>query len=462
MAEDLPKVAWAPQSGPQEAFVNCPAFDVLYGGARGGGKTDAMLGDWALHANRFGQHARGLFVRREIPQLDAAIARSKAIYYPLGAEWGEQAKRWTFPNGAMLNFRPLEREDDAEKYQGHEYTRIYAEELTNWASSGGVDRLKATLRSSAGVPVGFRASANPGGVGHLWVKQRYVDPAPFGMELLTGEGGQARVFIPAKLSDNRILTDADPGYADRLKTAGSASLVRAWLNGDWDIVEGAFFDTWSASKHVVRPFEIPKTWPRFRSMDWGSARPFSVGWWAVAMDAKDNIPRGCLVRYREWYGAKSANVGLKMTADDVALGIKQREVGDTVTHGVCDPAMSKEDGGPSIMQRMALKGVHWRPADNSRVAGWDQVRARLNGEDGKPMVVTFSTCVDSVRTLPALQHDRSRPEDVDTDGEDHAGDEWRYACMSRPYKPPVERKDARGPNDRYRRTQQPADSWRVA
>jgi hypothetical protein len=151
-----------------------------------------------------------------------------------------------------------------------------------------------------------------------------------------------------------------------------------------------------------------------------------------------------------------------MTADDVALGIKAREAGDTVTHGVCDPSMSKEDGGPSIMQRMALKGVHWRPADNSRVAGWDQVRARLNGEDGKPMIVTFSTCVDTVRTLPALQHDRSRPEDVDTDGEDHAGDEWRYACMSRPYKPPVERKDARGPNDRYRRTQQPADSWRVA
>jgi hypothetical protein len=133
----------------------------------------------------------------------------------------------------------LEREDDAEKYQGHSYTRIYGEELTNWASPRGLDRLKATLRSSSGVPVGFRASANPGGPGHQWVKARYIDPAPAGYRILNDEGGQTRVFVPSRLADNKILTAADPEYANRLKSAGPEAVVRAWLEGDWDVVEGA-------------------------------------------------------------------------------------------------------------------------------------------------------------------------------------------------------------------------------
>lgn len=446
---------WRPQHGPQHALVKCPIFEVFYGGARGGGKTDAMIGgDWPHHARKYGHHAKGIFFRRELPQLEAAIARSKELYYRLGAEWHEQKKTWTFPDGASLKFRPLERDSDAEKYQGHDYTRVYFEELTNYPDPKPVMKIKATLRSGAGVPVGFRATGNPGGPGHQWVKSRYIDPAPDGMRVITDEYGLERVFIPAKVSDNQILVDNDPQYITRLKQSGSESLVRAWLEGDWDVVEGAFFDNWRHDLHVLRPFEIPEEWSRIRSGDWGSARPFSVGWWAIVPDFTQVngvwLPRGAMVRYREWYGCKDGepNVGLKLTAEDVAQGVADREAGETIKDAVLDPAAFANDGGPSIAERMFTHAkVTWRRADNKRVAragalgGWDQMRARLNGEDfgepygQRPMIYTFTTCVDSIRTIPALQHDDTNAEDVDTDGEDHAGDEWRYACMSRPYQP---------------------------
>ena len=207
---------------------------------------------------------------------------------------------------------------------------------------------------------------------------------------------------------------------------------------------------------MVRPFEIPKDWLRFRSADWGSAAPFSVGWWAVAGDlhtAPDGrtIPRGALVRYREWYGASAPNVGLKLTAEQVAKGIREREAGETITYGVLDPAAFAVDGGPSIAQMMAREGVHFRPADNKRVSqrgslsGWDQMRARMIGSDGVPMLYVFDTCRDFLRTVPALQHDRDRAEDIDTDGEDHVADEARYGCMSRPWVPA---KEPEPPKDR--------------
>lgn len=438
-----PVVIWGPQEGPQSALLTCPVFEVFYGGARGGGKTDGMLGEWAAHAGKYGEYAIGVFFRRELTQLDEAIERSKQIYSKLGADWSEQKKQWTFPNGARLKFRYLEHDKDAENYQGHSYTRVYFEELTNFPDQGPVMKLKATLRSANGVPCRFRATGNPGGPGHHWVKDRYIDPAPLGYKVIT-EDGLSRVFIPSKLTDNPKLTDSDPTYVNRLKQSGSEKLVSAWLDGDWSVVEGAFFSEWNSRKHVITPFAIPSDWNRFRSFDWGSAKPFSVGWWAMVGDdtpiASGVLPRGAMVRYREWYGASAPNVGLKLTAEEVASGIVIREKEKGI-FGVADPAIFSEDGGPSIAQRM--HPVMWRKADNRRVGqkgamgGWDQLRARLKGDGERPMIYTFSTCKDSIRTIPLLQHDKNRPEDVDSDGEDHAGDEWRYACMSRPYTPPA-------------------------
>lgn len=460
--------AWRPQTGPQHALIDCQVFEVFYGGARGGGKTDGMIGgDWPIHAQRYGENARGIFFRREMPQLDAAIDRSKQLYYKLGAEWHEQKKLWTFPNGASLRFRPLERDSDAEKYQGHDYTRVYFEELTNYPDHRPVMKIKATLRSGAGVPCGFRATGNPGGPGHNWVKARYVDPAPGGYKLIDEEG-LSRVFIPAKLTDNKILTAADPLYVARLKQAGSEQLVKAWLDGNWDIIDGAYFDCWSGDM-VIRPFEIPKQWLRFRSFDWGSARPFSCGWWAVAGETYQGIPKGALVRYREWYGARAANEGLKLTAEQVSAGIRDMEAkGEEIAYSVADPAIFAEDGGPSIAERMAP--IYWTRADNKRtpghkqVGGWDQMRQRMQGQDGKPMIYCFDTCADSIRTIPTLQHDTSRPEDLDTNAEDHAADEWRYACMSRPWIRVVD--DGTGKStDRWDKAfndDNDADSWKVA
>lgn len=473
-----PNLVWRPQPGPQHAYIKCPVFEVVYGGARGGGKTDAALGEWAIHAKRYAENAKGLFVRRTRVALEPTIERAKQIFTPLGAQWHEQKSRFVWPNGAILYFRYLERDADADHYQGHDYTRVYIEELTQFASDGPVNKLKATLRSAAGVPTSFRATCNPGGPGHTWVKARYIDPGPWNIirETFTNpfDGSEvtlSRVFIPAKLSDNPKLLDNDPLYVAKLQLSGSAQLVRAWLEGDWSIIEGAFFDSWSA-RNVIRPLELPADWTRFRSFDWGSAKPFSVGWWAVASDAfvadGRRIPRGALIRYREWYGSTGKpNEGLKLTAEQVADTIKAKSQ-ERVLGCVADPAIFAADGGPSIAERMQRRGVIFRRADNKRVpgngamGGWDQMRARIEGTEEGPMLVVFDTCRDFIRTVPVLQHDPSRAEDLDTDGEDHIADETRYACMSRPWLPAPQPQAK--PADRWARREQREGglSWKTA
>jgi len=273
-----------------------------------------------------------------------------------------------------------------------------------------------------------------------------------------------RQFIPALLEDNPSMEENDPGYDARLHGLGSDSLVRAMRYGDWDIVDGAFFDNFRKERHVVRPFAIPAHWLKFRAGDWGSAKPFSFGWYAVASEdyiagPGQVIPRGALVRYREWYGVATdaegkyvPNKGLKMNAEQVGAGVRERDQGDLIAYGVLDPAAFAEDGGPSIAERMSRgtnnNGSTFRRADNKRVTqrgamgGWDQMRARLDGdEDGRAMLFFFETCIHAIRTIPALQHDEDNPEDLDTDMEDHPGDEVRYACMSRPWVRPVRSAD---------------------
>lgn len=467
-------IIWRPNAGPQERLVNLPDTinEVLYGGARGGGKTDGMLGKHAIKASKYGKAVIGVFFRKTREDLKEAIQRSQDIYGPIGARYSGQGKQWVFPNGARLKFEYLSNDTDAQNYQGHNYSDLYFEELQNWGDPTPINKLRATLRAP-GIPCQFHATANPGGPGHQWVKTRYIDPAPDGWKVLwedfedpfTGEVRRLnRLYIPSKITDNPHL---GPQYVATLQQTGSQELVKAWLLGDWSVIDGAFFDNWSNDKHVIRPFKIPDDWHRFRSMDWGSAKPFSVGWWAVVTDdypvenmagKKVILPRGALIRYREWYGVKKdlsgitvPNVGVKMTAEQVAEGIKELEHDDRKVQpditGVIDPATNISDGGPSIRERLHKCGVSFYNADNKRVpsgkalGGWDQLRARLEGEGGRPMLYAFSTCVDLIRTLPALQHDEKRPEDVNTDQEDHAPDEARYAVMSRPYTRPSETPD---------------------
>lgn len=441
---------WSPQAGPQKALVDCPVGEIFFGGARGGGKTDGVLGKWAIKERRYGKDFNAIMFRRTTVSSEDAIERSKQIFRPLGGSYNESKLIWRMPNGGKVSFAYLDSVSDAAEYQGRNVTDVWIEEAGQYPDSTPIDRLFGVMRSATGVPVQMVLTANPGGAGQQWIRERY-QLVPFPMHpkvvdrVLEDGSIHKMAVIPSRITDNKILLDSDPKYLTRLQMVGGKALVKAWLDGDWSAIEGAFFDEWSEARHVLQPFEMPEDWTRFRSADWGSAKPFSVGWWAIAGDTTHIqgkvIPRGAIIRYREWYGcvAGHPNTGLKLTADQVAQGIKDREA-EAVEYGVMDPAAFAQDGGPSIAHRMMDHGVVFRPADNKRVSqrgamgGWDIMRQRLKGDgDGHPMLFCFSTCRDSIRTIPILQHDEKRPEDLDTDMEDHAADEWRYACMSRPW-----------------------------
>lgn len=452
-------IPWRAQEGPQlTAIQKAWVPELLFGGARGGGKTAFLLGDFAQDVpTEAGPYHHGILFRRTYPQLEEVVKQSLEMYpswFGKGnVTWTEKNKTWTWKNGATLRLRFLELDTDWMEYQGHAYTWIGFDELTTWPNPENYLRLKACLRS-ARQEVKYRrtrCSANPGGPGHEWVKEYFgIGRYPKGMTVLTPEDGSGggRLFIPSKVTDNKILLDADPDYVNRLKGLGSPELVRAWLEGDWNVVQGAYFPEFDPSRHVIAPFSVPDSWPRMCAMDWGSAAPFAIYWAAISdgsiLPGGQCYPRGSLVVYREWYGAKGANVGLKLDADEVALGWCDRTpVDEKIQDFVIDPAAFAMNGGPSIAERMMTKAPHgrlsMRRGDNKRIPGWDQVRQRLKGTgDGSPMIYWFATCQHVIRTLPALQHDQTKAEDVDTEGEDHAGDAIRYLCMMRPWLPEPE------------------------
>lgn len=427
---------WAPQPGPQTALIRCPYPEILYGGARGGGKTDGVLGKYLIKSHLLGDKFNAVIFRKEMPSSDDMLDRAIRLYEPIGAKTVESKFTFKMPGGGRVRFRPLANVQDADKYQGQNLSDVCVEEAGLYADSKPIDRLWGALRGSGGAQMIL--TANPGGAGQHWLKERYIDPAPDGMarivRKLPNGAEHLAIFIPSKVQNNRILLEQDPEYINRLYLVGDEKLVDAWLKGDWNAVEGAFFECWS-SDMVIRPVGLPDHWTRIVSFDWGSARPFSVGWWAIASEdyLADGqvIPKGAMVRYREWYGKKAANEGLKLTAEQVGNGIHER-TDEKIHDWIADPAIFAEDGGPSIAERM---GLPFRRADNRRVGkeghmgGWDMMRERMRGG----MIFCFSTCVDSIRTIPVLQHDPNRAEDLDTDSEDHAADEWRYACMSRPW-----------------------------
>lgn len=480
---------WEPQPGPQSLAIAAQfVTELMYGGARGGGKSDYLLGDFLQDVDQ-GDKWRGIIFRRSYPELEELITRAKEIYLPLGAIWKVADKTFVFKSGATLKMRHVETEDDCNKYQGHQYTWIGWDELTNWPNLNSYRKLKACLRSAHGVNnKRIRCSANPGGVGHHEVKAYFVDPAPKGFVLIenTDEDGYTttRMFIPSRVYDNKKLLANDPGYIARLREIGSPELVRAWLEGDWNVITGAYFPEFRTDKHVIAPFTIPRHWLRFRSGDWGTASPFCFLWHAVSdgyqVPGGPYIPDGAIVTYREYYGWNGKpNQGLRWPASRVAVNIVKMETPlpdpfsgrqgprEDCAYGVIDPAAYKEDGGPSVAETMARNGAYHRRADNQRINGWNQVRERLCGSDGNPdvdngvgtpMWYVFDTCVHIIRTLPALQHDLNNPEDCDTDGEDHAPDALRYGFMSRPWKRPAPANDT-GPPIKTLQTATMADIW---
>lgn len=453
-------IAWQPQPGPQVALVTCPVFEVFYGGARYGGKTDGFLGDFAIHAGIYGKHAHGVFLRRRARGLDQVVARGTEIFGKLGARWvGGATSAFVFPNGATLKIRHLWNAKDADLYQGHSYTRVYFEELTHWPTPDAYLAMLATLRSPHGVPVGVRSNANPGGLGHEWVKARFVSPAPLGYRVLNDEKtGTERVFIPARIEHNVIGTHGDPTYKERLRATAPVHLREAWMEGNWDIVPGGFFaDVWNPDKHILGagrfdPKKIPATWRFRRSFDWGWAKPSSLGLWAISdgtavPGCAVHFPRGSAVRVGEWYtvrrqpnGLPEPNVGLKLNNDRLGAGIYERSKGRTWDGCVADPSIFTAEGGKSIYEQLrdgakkAGGGLLFSPADNARIPGWARMHD-LFEESAKeraesPGFWITERCTDFIRTVPSLMSDEKDPDDIDTEGEDHTGDEARYLAMS--------------------------------
>ena len=471
----------------QGLALETEATEVLYGGAAGGGKSHLMRVAALLWCAAIPGLQVYLFRRVREDLIKNHMEGPKGFRAML-APWvlcgfvrivDDEIRFW---NGSKIYLCHCKDEKDIYKYQGAEIHVLLIDELTHFTESmyrflrSRVRMVGLTVKPEwAGRFPRILAGANPGNIGHLWVKQTFVDSSDsYDVRVVSPEdGGMKRQFIRAMLEDNPSMTSDDPGYETKLAGLGSKTLVQAMRHGDWDVIEGAFFDCWDQTRHVIRPISLPDGVIRFMSGDWGSAKPFSFGWWAVLPDVmtvenavgnKLVLPRGCMVRYREWYGAKSANVGLKLTAEEVAKGILEREPkAEKLQYRVIDPATFTEDGGKSIEQRMREASMEenrtlaFRRADNSRVpgrgamGGWDQVRQRMKGdEDGHPMLVVFSNCHDFIRTVPALQHDKDRAEDIDTDGEDHAGDETRYACNSRPWARRIAVPDERTNRSGYR------------
>lgn len=276
-----------------------------------------------------------------------------------------------------------------------------------------------------------------------------------------------RQFIPAKLSDNPYLTRDDPEYANRLSGLGAENLVRAMLDGDWDIVAGQAFEKLRREVHGIEPFIPPDDWMVFGSLDWGSSRPFSFGLWTVsngnALPDGRVYRRGAMIRFDEWYGWNGKpNEGLRMEVKEVAEGILKK-CKRKPSYVVADPSMWKVDGGPSHAEMMNRSGLVLRKADNSRHAGYLELRGRIAGDGSGPMLYATTNCYNGFwRTMPDLVLDRNDPEDVETDNqEEHCFDETRYACMSRPWIQAAKETEVKP--DRWMKFEEKTeDNWKTA
>ena len=353
------------------------------------------------------------------------------------ASYNDSKKNITFPNGSRILFRYCDNEKDADRFQGTEVDVLFIDEATH-QSEDKYKKLSACVRGVNKFPKRIYLSMNPGGEGHHWVKRLFID-----QKYNDGENPDDYIFIQSLVTDNKALMESDPDYIRQLE-ALPPKLRKAWLEGDWNIFEGMFFEDfvdrpehyedrqWS---HVIEPFEIPDGWKIYRSFDWGYNKPFSCGWWAVDFD-------GVVYRILELYGCtKTANEGVKWTPPKVFEEIHRIETehrwlkGKQII-GIADPAIWDAETGESIADVAAKYHVFFQKGDNKRIPGWLQLHYRFAfSDDGYPMMYIFKNCKAFIRTIPLLQYDEHKPEDLDTDGEDHCADEVRYFLMSRPIQP---------------------------
>ena len=459
------KILFEPNPGPQTDFLAAPEREVLYGGAAGGGKSYALIIDPLRYCNN--KNFNALILRRTNDELRELIHKSQEMYpnaYP-GAKWMEKKSQWVFPSGARIWMTYLEQDKDVLRYQGQAFTYIGIDELTQYATPYAWDYLRSRLRTAdPSLPVFMRATTNPGGPGHVWVKKMFIDPStpgrPFwATDITTGEtltypsrhskAGQplfSRRFVPAKLLDNPYLYEA--GDYEAMLLSLPEVQRKQLLEGSWDIAEGAAFSEFDRRVHVIDPFEIPNSWRKFRACDYGYASASGVLWFTV------DPTNETLIVYRELYVSK-------VPAKELAHMVLEAEYGESIHYGVLDSSLwhKRGDTGPSLAEQMIVEGCRWRPSDRSRgsrVAGKNELHRRLqvDEESGRAGIEILSNCTNLIAQLPTLPMDKTNPEDVNTKVEDHLYDALRYGIMTRPKSRSVFDFSGGPPNQRW----QPADA----
>ena len=451
----IKQVIWRPQPK-QLAFMQRPEDEALYGGAAGGGKSDSLVIE-ALRQVHI-PHYKALILRKTFPQMSELVEKTLRYYkqaFP-GAKYNGSTHTWTFPSGAKIVFGSMQHVQDRTNYQGKAYDFIGFDELTHFTWEEYSYMMSRNRPNGPGTRVYMRATANPGGVGHGWVKERFVTPAPAGTRIVERvkvrrpDGSEmveqrSRIFIPSTVFDNQALLDNDPKYLVALGALPEAE-KQALLYGNWDSFSGQVFTEWRNDPahyqdqrwtHVIEPFEIPSHWKLWRGYDFGYAKPFSVGWYAADEE-------GRIYRIKELYGCTGQpNEGIRAEPAEQARMIREAEENDPrlrgrIIQGIADPAIFDASYGQSVADVMEQRPyfLHWRPGDHTRIAGKMQLHYRLAfGEDGRPMFQVFNTCRHFIRTIPSLVYDERNVEDIDTTQEDHIYDECRYVLMDNPISP---------------------------
>lgn len=406
-----------------------------YGGARGGGKSWSVREKSKFFCFRY-SGIRVLIVRRTYPELVRNHILTLRAQLAGIAQYNTSDKMFTFPNGSTITFGYCRNDADLGQYQGAEYDIIFFDEATHLTEN----QLKIIAATNRGVnkfPKRIYYTCNPGGPGHAYIKRLFIDKV-----YVDNEKPEDYTFIQALVDDNKILMEMSPDYVDNLDNLPPQKR-KAWREGRWDIFEGQFFEEFvdapqhykdRRNTHVIEPFDIPPSWPIYRSFDWGYRKPFSCDWWAV-----DHDGRAYLI-YQYYGRTKTPNEGLKKSPHEVFKEIRKKErelkwLRGKKIQGVADPAIWNSQTGESIAEVADMYGVYFEKADNSRLSGWMQCHYRMKfDENGYPMVYFFNHCKDAIRTLQVLQYSEKHVEDLDTDGEDHFADSFRYFCMARPLK----------------------------
>lgn len=451
---DLSKI-----SDKQYRFLTDGHRHVGYGGARGGGKSWAVRTKAKILAAVYAG-IKVLIVRRTFPELlNNHINQLREELHGL-AKFNKSEKVFTFPNGSTIKFGYCNCDGDLGQYQGAEYDVIFLDEATQLQEEW-IKKINACVRGVNNFPKRTYYTCNPGGASHGYIKRLFID-----RRFEDSEKPEDYSFTQALVQDNRALMETQPEYVAELETL-PPKLREAWLYGKWDVYEGQFFEDFRAEPdakkcreagitleeareqgrwtHVIKPFDLNsgerRGWNIMRSYDFGYGKPFSLGYWAVDYD-------GVLYRILEIYGCtKEPNEGVKWSPDEQFRRFREFEnehpwlKGRKIVDSVADPAIWDASRGERIAETAERYGIYFSPGDNARIPGWMQVHYRLQFDDnGYARMYIFKGCNAFTRTIPLMMYSQTKPEDLDTDMEDHVADEVRYMCMSRPIKPVVERK----------------------